>query len=74
VACWIPPAVTSIEELQLARRLVVADDSRMTEVLAERWEHWTDPATSTTELVAALGRDDPTTFSPIEPHPYDTGC
>lgn len=74
VACWIPPAVTSIEELELARRLVVGDDARMTEVLAERWEHWTDPATSTTELVAALGREGPTTFSPIEPHPYDTGC
>jgi hypothetical protein len=74
VACWIPPAVTSIEELELARRLAVGDDARMTEVLAERWDHWTDPATSTAELVVALGRDGPTTFSPIEPHPYDTGC
>ena len=43
VACWIPPAVTSIEELELARRLVVADDARMTEVLADRWEHWIGP-------------------------------
>jgi hypothetical protein len=74
VACWIPPAVTSIEELELARRLVIGDDARMTEVLAEHWEHWTDPATSTAELVAALGREGPMTFSPIEPHPYDTGC
>jgi hypothetical protein len=74
VDCWIPPAVTSIEELELARRLAVGDDARMTEVLAERWEHWIDPATSTAELVAALGREGPTTFSPIEPHPYDTGC
>lgn len=74
VACWIPPAVTSIEELELARRLVIGDDARMTTVLAERWEHWIDPATSTAELVVALGRDGPTTFSPIEPHPYDTGC
>ena len=74
VACWTPPAVTSIEELEFARRLVIGDDARMTEVLAERWEHWTDPATSTVELVAALGREGPTTFSPIEPHPYDTGC
>jgi hypothetical protein len=74
VACWIPPAVTSIEELELARRLVIGDDARVTEVLAERWGHWTDPATSTVELVAALGREGPTTFSPIEPHRYDTGC
>ncbi len=74
VTCWTPPAVTSIEELELARRLAVGDDARMTEVLAERWEHWIDPATGTAELVAALGREGPTTFSPIEPHPYDTGC
>lgn len=73
-ACWTPPAVTSIEQFPLARRLVVGDDALMAEVLAERWDGWTDPATSTTELVAALGREGPTTFSPIEPHPYDTGC
>lgn len=69
-ACWVPPAVTSIEELGLARRLAISDDARVADVLVERWEHWIDPTTSTVELVAALGLDGPTAFSPIEPHPY----
>ncbi|MEO6652088.1 MAG: hypothetical protein ABIP17_05460 [Ilumatobacteraceae bacterium] len=73
-ACWVPPAVTSIEELDLARRLAIGDDARVAAVLTERWEHWIDPTTSTVELVAALELDGPIAFSPIEPHPYDTGC
>ncbi len=73
-ACWVPPTVTSIEELNLARRLAIGDDAGFAEILAQRWEHWIDPTTSTVELVAALGLSGPTSFSAIEPHPYDTGC
>ncbi len=72
-ACWIPPAVTSVEELAFARRLAVGDDTRTLGILAARWEHWIDPNTSTTELAAALGHE-LTSFTTIEPHHYDTGC
>jgi hypothetical protein len=72
--CFVPPAVTSIEELVLARELATGADAGVAEVLASDWDRWVDPATGTAELVAALGLDGPTSFSPIEPHPYDSGC
>jgi hypothetical protein len=58
---WAP------QDLAAARAITAGDRAATAEVLARDWDRWTDPATTTDELMAALGLPAVGPPEPIEP-------
>jgi hypothetical protein len=53
--CSVPSVVWSAQDLAAARAVVALPASAVADVLATGWDHWSDPATGTDELLYALG-------------------
>ena len=65
--CFVPAVVWSAQDLEAARAIVGLPDATVRPVLASEWDRWTDPATSTDDLLVALGLDPVGPFDAIEP-------
>ncbi len=53
--CSVPSVVWSAQDLAAARALIGLDVAAVETALAADWDRWTDPDTSTDELMAAVG-------------------
>ncbi len=71
---WIgdrtPPALWAPTDLVAARTLVGLEPAAVREVLWADWPRWADPATTTDELITALGH---TAAGPVAGMPYGAG-
>lgn len=67
--CATPAVVWSGQDLAAARTIVAMPAEEVARVIAARWAHWTDPSTSTDELLVALGQPTAGPFDEVEPRP-----
>ena len=66
------PVEWTFQDAVAAGRLLDLPDERVARVLAGDWDRWTDPSTSSGELLAALGLDGG--VPPGELDPWSTAC
>lgn len=67
--CAIPTVVWSGQDLEATRAVVALPDAAVGRVVAGEWERWLDPATSTDELLTALGLPGVGPFDDVVPRP-----
>ena len=67
--CEVPAVVFSTQDLSGARAIVALAEADVAAVIAEDWERWIDPGTSTDELLTALGLDEVGPFDDVVARP-----
>jgi hypothetical protein len=70
--CANPSVVWSEQDLAAARALISLPDARVRSVVADGWSRWSDPATPTDDLMAALGLAPVGPIDHVEPRRRDT--
>lgn len=68
-ACSVPSVVWSGQDLAATRAVIGLDDALVAGILETQWERWTDPATGTDELLAALGLPAEGPYDQVTPRP-----
>lgn len=72
--CMTPPVVWSRQDLEVARTVIALPEADVHAVVEAGWARWSDPSTTTDQLLAALGLPG---VGPIETFPSRTerqGC
>ena len=72
--CSTPPVVWSAQDLTAARALIGLDEESVKAVIGDDWDRWTDPETSTDELMAAVGLDPVGPFDHVVARPDAENC
>ena len=67
--CSVPAVVWSAQDLAAARAVIAMPDGDVRRVIGDEWGRWTDPATGTDELLAAVGLDPVGPFDRFEARP-----
>ncbi len=67
--CEVPPVVWSQQDLAAARTIARLPERQVRPVVLQNWSRWIDPATSTDELLVALGQNPSGAYDDVQPRP-----